>query len=151
MKTSSFEYIFPFFKDYQAFICLCSQSKDAKEILQEAADLFSLQNEYVITSKLRQFVTKVSQGGIQDPDNVTISGPASAAHRDINQSTASLSKIYFPSIKIREYNALSLNDIVKTEGASFTKEAEDLNELYFKAFPRDDKNINTLYLHQLIV
>ena len=95
------EYIFPFFKDYQAFICLCPRSKDAKEISQEAADLFSLQNEYVITSKLRQFVTKVSQGGIQDPDNVTISGPASAAHRDINQSIASLLKIYFPSIKIR--------------------------------------------------
>ena len=44
-----------------------------------------------------------------------------------------------------------MNDIVKTEGASFTKEPEDLKELYFKAFPRDDKNINTLYLHQLIV
>ena len=83
------------------FICLCPPAKDAKEILEEAADLFSLQNEYVIISKLRQFVTKVLQGGIQDPDNVTISRPASAAHRDINQSIASLLKIYFPSIKIR--------------------------------------------------
>ena len=76
MKTSSLEYIFPFFKDYQTFICLCPQAKDAKEILEEAADLFSLQNEYVVTSTLRQFVTKVLQGGIRDPDNVTISGPA---------------------------------------------------------------------------
>ena len=101
LKTSSLEYIFPFFKDYQTFICLCPQAKDAKEILEEAADLFSLQNEYVIISKLRQFVTKVLQGGIQDPDNVTISRPASAAHRDIIQSIASLLKIYFPSIKIR--------------------------------------------------
>ena len=50
-----------------------------------------------------------------------------------------------------EYNALSLNDIIKTEGDSFIKVSEDLEELYFKAFPRDDKNINTLYLHQLIV
>ena len=76
LKTSSLEYIFPFFKDCQMFICLCPPAKDAKEILEEAADLFSLQNEYVVTSTLRQFVTKVLQGGIRDPDNVTISGPA---------------------------------------------------------------------------
>ena len=50
-----------------------------------------------------------------------------------------------------EYNALSLNDIVKTEGDSFTKVSEDLDEIFSKPFPRDDKNINTLYLHQLIV
>ena len=76
LKTSSLEHIFPFFKDCQTFICLCPPAKDAKEILEEAADLFSLQNEYVVTSTLRQFVTKVLQGGIRDPDNVTISEPA---------------------------------------------------------------------------
>ena len=151
LKTSSWEYIFPFFKDYQTFVCLCPRSKDGREVLKEAADMFSLQNEYVTTSKLRKLAAKISQGGIQDPDNVTISGPASAAQRNINQSIASLLKIYFPSLKIVEYNALSLNDVVKTEGESFTKVSEDLDELYFNAFPRDDKNINVLYLHQLIV
>ena len=151
LKTSSWKYMFPIYKDYQTFVCLCPRSKDGKEVLREVADLFSLQNEYVITSKLRKLVAKVSQGGIQDPDNVTISGPASAAHRNINQSIASLLKIYFPSLKIWEYNALSLNDIFKTKGDSFRKVAEDLDELYFKAFPQDDKNINTSYLNQLIV
>ena len=151
LKTSSREYIFPFFKDYQTFACLCPRSKDGGEVLKEAAELFNLQNEYVMTSKLRKLAATISQGGIQNPDNVTISGPGSAAHRNINQSVASLLKIYFPSLKVVEYNALSLNDIVKTDGDSFTKVAEDLEELYFKAFPRDDKNINTLYLHQLIV
>ena len=151
LKTSSLEYMFPIYKDYQTFVCLCPRSKDGREVLKEAADLFSLQNEYVMTSKLRKLVAKVSQGGIQDPDNVTISGPASAAHRNINQSIASLFKIYFPSLKIVEYNALSLNDIFKADSDSFRKVAGELDELYFKAFPRDDKNINTLYLHQLVV
>ena len=150
LKTSSWEYIFPFFKDYQTFICLCPQSTNGKEILKEAADMFSLQDEYVMASKLRKLAAKVTQGGIQDPDNFTISGPASSAQRNINQSAISLLKIYFPSLKIVEYNALSLNDIVKTEGDSFTKVSQDLAELYFKAFPRGGKNINTLYLHQLI-
>ena len=72
LKTSSWEYIFPFFKDDQTFVCLCPQSKDAREVLKEVADLFSLQNEYVMTSKLRKIVAKITQGGIQDPDNVTI-------------------------------------------------------------------------------
>ena len=151
LKTSSWEYIFPFFKDYQTFVCLCPRSKEEGEVLKEAAELFNLQNEHVMTSKLRKLAATISQGGIQNPDNVTISGPASAAHRNINQSVASLLKIYFPSLKVVEYNALSLNDIVKTDGNSFTKGAEDLEELYFKAFPRDDKNIKTLYLHQLIL
>ena len=151
LKTSSWEYMFPFFKDYQTFVCLCPQSADGREVLKEAANLFSLQNEYVMTSKLRKLVAKVTQGGIQDPDNVTISGPASAAQRNINKTIVSLLKIYFPSLKIVEYNALSLNDIVKTEDNSFINVSEDLQELFFKTFPRDDKKINTFYLHQLIV
>ena len=151
LKTSSWEYMFPFFKDYQTFACFCPQSKDGREVLKEAVNLFSLQNEYVMTSKLRKLVGKVTQGGIQDPDNVTISGPASTTQRNVNRSIEAVLKIYFPSLKIVEYNALSLNDIIKTEGDSFIKVSEDLDELYFKAFPRDDKNINTLYLHQLIV
>ena len=151
LKTSSWEYMFPFFKGDQTFVCLCPQSTDGREVLKEAANLFSLQNEYVMTSKLRKLFAKVTQGGIQDPDNVTISGHASAAQRNINQSIVSLLKIYFPSLRIVQYNAVSLNDIVKTEGGSFTKVSEDLDELFCKAFLRDDKNINTLYLHELIV
>ena len=110
-----------------------------------------MENEYVITSKLRKLAAKVIlHVGTQDVDNVTISGPATAAHRNINQSIVSLLKIYFPNLKIVEYNSVSLNDIVKTDEVSFTKVPEDLEELYFKAFPRDDININTLHLHQLI-
>ena len=43
----------------------------------------------------------------------------------------------------------SLNDPFKTDNVSFTKVSEDLDELFFKVFPRDDKNINIFYLHQL--
>ena len=59
--------------------------------------------------------------------------------------------MYFCDSEVVEYNTLSLNDIIKIEDHTFTNVSEDLDELYLKAFPRNDKNINTMYLHQLIV
>ena len=151
LKPSSWDYIFQFFKDHRTFACLCPLSKDATKVLKEFSDLFSLQNEYVATTKLRNLISKVTQGGIEDPDNVTISGPASTMHRMINQSLATILKMYFCDSEVVEYNTLSLNDIIKIEDHTFTNVSEDLDELYLKAFPRNDKNINTMYLHQLIV
>ena len=151
LKPGSWNYIFHFLKDYRTFACLCPLSKDPTKVLKEFSDSFNLQNEYVITTKLRNFISKVTQGGIEDPDNVTISGPASSMHRMINQSLATILKMYFCDSEVVEYNAISLNDIIKIDDDTFTKVSEDLDELYLKAFPRDDKNINTTYLHQLIV
>ena len=150
LKPDSWKYVFPFFKDYQTFLCLCPLSENAKSILKEFSDQFSLQNEYVTTTELRAITAKVTQEGIEKPDNVTISGPASCAHRMINQSTATTLKRIFTGLKIVKYNALSLNDLIKTGNDSFTKIPEDLQELFCKAFPRDDENINISCLHQLI-
>ena len=151
LKPSSWDYIFQFFKDHRTFACLCPLSKDATKVLKEFSDLFSLQNEYVATTKLRNLISKVTQGGIEDPDYVTISGPASTMHRMINQSLATILKMYFCDSEVVEYNTLSLNDIIKIDDHTFTNVSEDLDELYLKAFPQNDKNINTMYLHQLIV
>lgn len=66
----------------------------------------------------------------------------------INQSIAIVLKRIFTGLEIVKYNALSLNDLIKTDKGSFTKLSDDLDKLFFKVFPRDDKNINTSYLHQ---
>ena len=145
LKPSSWQYIFPFFKDSRTFARLCPLSEDAKNVLKEFSDLFSQKNEYVTTTKFRKFVSKVTQEGIENPENVTISGPGSAAHRMTNQSVVSLLKRCSRGLEIVEYNALSLNDIIKTDDDTFTKVSEELDQLYLKAFPRDDKNVNTLY------
>lgn len=127
-----------------------SALRRCEKCLKEFSDLFSQKNEYVTTTKLRKFVSKVTQEGIENPENVTISGPASAAHRMTNQSVVSLLKRCSLGLEIVEYNTLSLNDIIKTNDDNFTKVSEGLDQLYLKAFPRDDKNVNNLYLHQLI-
>ena len=150
LKPGSWKYVFPFFKDYQTFVCLCPLSKDGGKILKEFSDIFSLENEYVTTTKLRKINAAVTQEEIENPDNVTISGPASAAHRMINQSLVSVLKDFFPGLKIKNYNAISLNDVTKTDENSFSNVSVDLDELCFKAFPRDDENINISSLHQLI-
>ena len=150
LKRGSWKYVFPFFKDYQTFVYLCPQSENARSISKEFSDVFSPQNEYVATAELRRIIAKVTQEGIEKPGNVKISGPASAARRMINESTATALKRIFTGFEIMKYNALSLNDFIKTENVSFTKVSEDLDELFFKAFPRADKNINISYLQQLI-
>ena len=150
LKPGSWKYVFPFFKDYQTFVCLCPLSKDARKILKEFSDIFSLENEFVTTTKLREINATVTQEGIENPDNVTISGPASAAHRMINQSLVSVLKDFFPGLKIKNFNAISLNDVIKTDNGSFSNVSDDLNELFTKAFPRNGENINMSYLHLLI-
>ena len=150
LKTGSWKYVFPFFKDYQTFVCLCPLSENARLVSKEFFDTFSLQNEYVTTTELKKITAKVTQEGIENPDNVTIKGPASGSRRMINESIATALKRSFTGLEIVKYNALSLNDLMKTDNGSFTEVSEDLDELFFKAFPQDGKNINTSYLHQLI-
>ena len=153
LKPGSWKYVFPFFKDYQTFVCLCPLSKDVGKILKEFCDVFSLANEYVTTTKLRKINAMVTQERIENPDNVIISGPASAAHRMINQSLVSVLKDFFPGLEIKNYNAISLNDnqnVIKTYNGSFNNVSKDLDELCFEAFPRNGENINISYLHLLI-
>lgn len=51
LKPSSWQYIFPFFKDSRTFTRLCPLSEDTKNVLKEFSDLFSQKNEYVTTTK----------------------------------------------------------------------------------------------------
>lgn len=95
-----------------------------------------------------KLTAKVTQERIENHDNVAISEIASAARRMINQSIAIVLKRIFTGLEIVKYNALSLNDLMKTDKGSFTKLSEDLDKIFFKVFPRDDKNINVSYLHQ---
>ena len=96
-----------------------------------------------------KLTAKVTQERIENHDNVTISVIASTERRIINQSIATVLKTIFTGLEIVKYNALSLNYLIKTGKGSFTKLSEDLDKLFFKVFSRDDKNINTSYLHQL--
>ena len=149
LKPGSWKYVFPFFKDYQTFVYLCPLSENARSISKEFSDVFSPQNEYAVTDELRAIIAKVTQDGIEKSGNVKISGPASTTRRMINQDTTTTLKRIFTGLEIVKYNAFSLNDPFKTDNVSFTKVSEDLDELFFKVFPQDDKNINIFYLHQL--
>ena len=100
---------------------------------------------------MAKLTAKVTQERIENHDNVTISEIASAARRMINQSIAIVLKRIFTGLEIVKYNAFSLNDLMKTDKGSSTKLSEDLDKIFFKVFPRDDKNINASYLHQFNV
>ena len=97
---------------------------------------------------MAKLTAKVTQERIENHDHVTISEIASAARRMINQSIAIVLKRIFTGLEIVKYNAFSLNDLMKTDKGSSTKLSEDLDKIFFKVFPRDDKNINASYLHQ---
>ena len=52
---------------------------------------------------------------------------------------------FFTGLKIvKIMHFFSLNDLIKTDNGSFTKVAEDLDKLCFKAFPRHNKKRENL-------
>lgn len=155
VKPSAWEYIFPFLKDEHTYLNLCHLSSDPRKSLKKLLEIFNEQNEFVSTAEIRKFCTEVSQEGIEDPENVVISGPASSAYQVFNQATLdSLVTTFanvFPGTQPVKYNPVSVNDIVNSGEDSLTCESEDLVLLYSKAFPRDGNNkIDTVYLRQLM-
>ena len=89
-------------------------------VLKEFTYTFNPQNEYVTATKLRKLTAKVTQGGIESPE-------------------------FFTGLKIvKIMHFFSLNDLIKTDNGSFTKVAEDLDKLCFKAFPRHNKEKKNL-------
>ena len=155
VKTCVWEYLFPFYKKENTYLYLCPHSNDTREDFKAFSEIFNVQNEFVPTAELRKFCTKVTQEGIEDPDNVVISGPASTAYQAFNQAT--LTRVVttfadlFPDMLPLKYDSVSLNEIIKTGEDSIPDASEDLESLYAKAFPRErESKINFLYLHHLM-
>lgn len=68
----------------------------------------------------------------------------------INQSIAIVLKRIFTGLEIVKYNALSLNDLIKTEKGSFTKLSEDLDKLFSKYFSETIKiSIHLTYINSM--
>ena len=140
MKNCVWEYLFPFYKKGNTHLCLCPNSNDVRKDFKAFYEMFNKKNGFSPTAELRKFCTKVTQEGIEDPDNVVI-WPASASQQAFNEVTigrvvTTLSNV-FPNILPVKYNPLCLNEIISTSKDSILDAFENLELLYPNAFPQE--------------
>ena len=148
-----FESVFPFLKEEQTFACLSPSADNGINLASLFFDVFNKQNEFLPTDTLKRVFGIFTVQGNEKADNITISGPSSATHQTINESGIAVligTFTKFFNVEPRIYNPVSINDVITLDSDNSINTSEDLESLYCKAFPRNRKSIDFLYLEKLV-
>ena len=146
-----FESVFPFFKEEETFACLSPNANNKDDAANLFFDVFDEKREFVPTDTLKRVVGRFTMQGNEKAE-IKISGPSSVTNQRINESGIAVLLSAFTkffNVEPRIYNPVSINDIITLDNDDSFSNSEDLESLYCKAFPRNKKSIDILYLKKL--